>query len=244
MVGEFEDGMQGPPHNPYSPYPPQVQPQQQAWGRPPEKSGPNVLYWVLGVLGVGFVMFVGLIFAVAIFAGYKDAKSVAGPVPTISPAGTGTSGSTGPGTKKPFNPHEALDDDDDDDEDDDDDDDEDLGSKLPTPPPRLVPHHDVKMLSGCSDADLKAVIKHIDDAIALGAPRYNRGDFQGCYQTYVSTSQDIEKDLPKACKGPIDALKAGRDKASKAANSSDRAWAMRDSFDGLIDVIERKGTSL
>ena len=235
-----------PPHNPYSPYPPPTQASQQApYLRPPEpKNGPNVLYWVLGIMGVGFVLLVGLIFAVAIFASYKEAKSASvGPVPTFSPGGPST-GVGGGGLGSSPKGLRADDDDDTDDDDDDDDDDEDLTGKLPTPPPRIVPHHDVKILSGCSDSDLKSVLKQIDDAISSGAPRYNRGDYQGCYQTYVSTSQDIETDLPKSGKGPADALKAGRDKALKAASSSDRAWAMRDSFDGLIEVIERKGLSL
>jgi hypothetical protein len=198
---------------------------------------------VLGILGVSFVLLVGVFFAVAIFASYKEAKTAAAPPPSVSAPTAGKTKSHGiaPGKGK-------YDEDEDDDDDDDEEDDESITgpgtSHLPPPPPRVVPHHDVKLLSGCSDADLKVVLKQIDDAIALGAPRYNRGDFQGCYQTYVTTSQDIEADLPKSCKGPADALKAGRDKASKLASSSDKAWAMRDSFDGLIDVIERKGLSL
>lgn len=221
----------GPPNNPYSPYPPQHQ---------QEKEGPNILYWVLGIAGVSFVLLVGLFFAVAIFASWKEAKTAArGPVPTSAPAAPGVHHSPGSG---------VYDDPADDDDDEEEDDDEGFtgpgASHLPPAPPRTIPHHDVKLLSGCSDADLKVVLKGIDDGIATGAPRYNRGDFQGCYQTYVSTSQDIEADLPKSCKGPADALKAGREKAAKLSTSSDKAWAMRDTFDGLIDVIERKGLSL
>lgn len=218
--------------NPYSPYPqrpppPQYQPPQQ------QKEGPNVLYWVLAIVGVCFVMFVGLFFAIVMFKGYKDAKTAvapAVPAPTMTaPIGTSTT------TNDPA-----------DDEEEDDDDDDSVKSpsaKLP-PVKRDIPHHDVKLLSGCSDADLKEVMDDIDDAIALGAPRYNKGDFQGCYDTYVGTAKSIESKLPKTCTGPAAALRTGRDKASKLATSSERAWAMRDAFDGLVDVIERNGTSL
>jgi hypothetical protein len=42
----------------------------------------------------------------------------------------------------------------------------------------------------------------------------------------------------------VTALKNARDKAMKMTTPSERAWAMRDGFDGLVDVIARKGTSL
>jgi hypothetical protein len=189
---------------------------------------------VLAIVGVCFVMFVGLFFAIAIFVGYKDAKTAIAPTPSVShhPYGGGPLGTY----------------DDDGDDDDDEADEEDnitpgLGGKLPAVK-RDIPHHDVKILSGCSDADLRSVLQQIDDAVEVGAPRYNRGDFQGCYETYVSTSRDIESDLPKTCVGPITALKTARDKAMKLSSPSERAWAMRDGFDGLVDVIERRGPSL
>jgi hypothetical protein len=196
---------------------------------------------------MGFVLLVGLVFAIGVLKGFKDAKnaSTAPPASTIGHGGSGHGGSHGGagglGTTDP--------DDDDDDTDDDDDDEPGIvggsgGSHLPTVPPRSVPHHDVKLLQGCSDSDLRMVMRQIDDAIASGAPRYNRGDFQGCYDLYVDKSTDIEGDLSTTCKGPAAALKSGRDKASKLGVVSDKAWAMRDSFDGLVDVIERKGLSL
>jgi hypothetical protein len=204
----------------------------------PQKEGPNVLYWVLAILGVCFVMFVGLFFAIAMFKGYKDAKTAASPVPTVTHHPWVGGRAAGGGYDDPA---------DDDDDDDDDDDSIATGPSGGTPLPpvkRDIPHHDVKMLAGCSDADLHGIVEKIDDAVEIGAPRYNRGDFQGCYDTYAATAKAIEAELPKTCAGPIAALRAGRDKAAKLATSSERAWAMRDAFDGLIDVIQRKGTAL
>lgn len=260
--------VQGPPKGPPY-YGPPRQSAQQGYGPPArygygapqsEDAGPNVLYWVLGLLGVGFVLLVGLVFAIGVLKGIMDAKSASSsaPAPRLGPAGArgphggpgagpgAHGGAGGLGIPSPDDSDES-----DDDEDTAGEDDgaspgiaSRLGPRLPPIPPRDVPHHEVKLLQGCSDAELRAVVRQIDEAVALGAPRYNRGDFQGCYDLYVAASTGIERDLSKACRGPIAALETGRDRAAKAAATSDKAWAMRDAFDGLVDVIERKGPSL
>ena len=94
-------------------------------------------------------------------------------------------------------------------------------------PRRDVPTHDVTILDGCSGADLDLIESRIGQAIELGAPTYNRGDFQGCFSTYERTARDLESRLPTACK------------AAAQVRASDKAWAMRDAFDGMLDVIDR-----
>ncbi len=117
------------------------------------------------------------------------------------------------------------------------------GPKLPVVK-REVPSHPISLLDGCSKSDLDSVEDRIDSAIHVGAPLYNQGDFAGCYHAYESTAQSLESSLPKACKGPTSALKAGRDRAAKQKSPAEQAWAMRDAFDGLLDVIDRKGPDL
>ncbi len=117
------------------------------------------------------------------------------------------------------------------------------GPKLPAVK-RDVPSHPISLLDGCSKSDLDDVEDRIDSAIHVGAPLYNEGDFAGCYHTYESTAQSLERSLPKTCKGPAGALKAGRDRAAKQKSPAEQAWAMRDAFDGLLDVIDRKGPDL
>lgn len=117
-----------------------------------------------------------------------------------------------------------------------------LGSRtapaLPAPQ-RDVPTHDVAILDGCSSADLDLIERRIGQAIELGAPTYNSGDFQGCFSTYERTARDLESRLPSSCKGPTAALAKGRAKAATQIRASDKAWAMRDAFDGMLDVIDR-----
>jgi hypothetical protein len=109
---------------------------------------------------------------------------------------------------------------------------------LPTTP-RHVPTHPVRFLEGCSEADLQHVEDAIGEAVAVGAPLYNDGDVTGCYETYDTHARDLEKALPTACRGPSEALAGGRQSAAAKDSASARAWAMRDAFDGLLEVIDR-----
>lgn len=106
-------------------------------------------------------------------------------------------------------------------------------------PRRDVPVHDVAILAGCSPTDLDMVERRIGAAIQIGAPTYNAGDFQGCYSTYDRAARNIEAALSASCTGPATALATGRESAQAMVTASDKAWAMRDAFDGLIDVMER-----
>jgi hypothetical protein len=109
---------------------------------------------------------------------------------------------------------------------------------------RDIPVFQARLLSGCSRTDLDTIETGIHGAIGVGAPLYNKGDFAGCYRTYDSAAQSIERDVGKSCKGPAGALKDGRARAAKRTTPAESAWAMRDAFDGLLDVIDRKGTEL
>ena len=109
---------------------------------------------------------------------------------------------------------------------------------------RNVPVFEARLLDGCSKMDLDTVENHIHDAINIGAPLYNDGNFDACYHTYDATADAIARITEKTCKGPAGVLKIGRERASKLSSPAAQAWAMRDAFDGLLDVIDRKGPEL
>jgi hypothetical protein len=108
---------------------------------------------------------------------------------------------------------------------------------------RNVPNHPVRLLDRCSDEGLAMIIRGLGEAIQLGAPLYNNGDFAACYHVYEGASADLERKLPKGCTGPKRALADGRKKAAKVRDPGAAAWVMRDAFDGLLDVIQRKITT-
>ncbi len=112
------------------------------------------------------------------------------------------------------------------------------GAALP-PVERHVPSHGTSILNGCSPADIDLVVDGIGSAIEVGAPLYNAGDFAGCYHLYDGAASDLERQLPASCAGPKEALAKGQARASAAKTPSAQAWAMRDAFDGILDVTRR-----
>jgi serine protease Do len=104
---------------------------------------------------------------------------------------------------------------------------------------RHVPNHSLRLLEGCTDENLATLSRAISDAIDQGAPEYNEGKFVECYRVYVGAALELERGLPKTCSGPTHALENGRHAASGLEHPSEQAWAMRDAFDGLLDVIGR-----
>ena len=108
---------------------------------------------------------------------------------------------------------------------------------------RNVPTHSVRFLEGCSDADLGQVESSIEEAVRVGVLLYNDGDFLGCYTAYEGHAHALENALPAACHGPVEALATARRTAAALSSPNARAWALRDAFDGLLEVIERSRAS-
>lgn len=108
---------------------------------------------------------------------------------------------------------------------------------------RAVPTHEIQILRGCSDGDLELAVRVLEEAIEVGAPLYNQGKFAACYHIYEGAALDVERKLAGACAGPKRALGDGRSRAARLGDASAQAWALRDAFDGLFDVIERKASA-
>jgi serine protease Do len=105
---------------------------------------------------------------------------------------------------------------------------------------RLIPDHAVAFIAGCQREDLRTILMQVQDAIDNGVPLYNGGDPEACFRVYEGTALRLVRELPEACKGGRTALEDGIKRASTIESYDDKAWAMRDAFDGLLDVIARK----
>jgi serine protease Do len=103
---------------------------------------------------------------------------------------------------------------------------------------RLVPHHPVTLLDGSSAKGLDAVASALAGAINVGAPAYNRGEIAACLKLYSETAERLLRDRAD-CPGPMKALKEGVDRAKALDDVESKAWALRDTFDGLLMVIEK-----
>ena len=108
-----------------------------------------------------------------------------------------------------------------------------LASHVKAVPHRNVPVHSRSLLDGCSTQQFEAVVSAIGQAIDVGAPLYNQGNFEACYRIYEGAALGVQQRVQQ-CQGPKQALLAGVEEAKKHAGWSDKAWAMRDAFDGLL----------
>jgi hypothetical protein len=110
---------------------------------------------------------------------------------------------------------------------------------LPLVPKRDIPRHPVSMLNDCSPDQVHLTADTIRSVIDIGAPLYNQGNIAGCSWAYEGAARDLVRRL-RGCAGVKRALQKGLNRAGGVATHVAHAWAMRDTFDGLVDVIQRK----
>lgn len=104
---------------------------------------------------------------------------------------------------------------------------------------RNVPKHSLSLLDGCPREAIGRIVDSIQEAISVGAPLYNDGQYASCYHVYEGAALDLERKLGRQCRKASRALAQGRQRAAALKEPHEQAWAMRDAFDGLLDVIER-----
>jgi len=102
---------------------------------------------------------------------------------------------------------------------------------------RAVPTHELSIFSGCSPEQIADMALAIEQAIKVGAPLYNKGEIEACFRIYEGTAVKFERD--SRCRGISTAFKDGLARAAKLDTYKEKAWAMRDTFDGLLNVAER-----
>ncbi len=105
---------------------------------------------------------------------------------------------------------------------------------------RKVPRHDLTIFEGCTDGQIIEAVDSIRQAIELGAPLYNAGNHEACYRIYEGTSMRFERE--SGCKGVRDAFGAGLLRSSTLDSFTEKAWALRDTFDGLLEIAVRHAT--
>jgi len=113
---------------------------------------------------------------------------------------------------------------------------------------RAVPDHPLTLLDGCKREQVGELVRTIWDAIEVGAPIYNKAMkeedpkerqryYEACYRIYEGTATKFEQSPP--CKGVKEAFSAGLARAKGIQSYKLKAWAMRDTFDGLIEVAKK-----
>lgn len=110
-------------------------------------------------------------------------------------------------------------------------------------PKRKIPTFAPTLLDSCTAPSVAILLRGIGDAIDVGAPLYNDGNALACYHVYEGAASDLQKQLGTSCPRAARTLAEGRRRAADLTKPTDRAWALRDTFDGLLEVIKTWGAA-
>ena len=100
-----------------------------------------------------------------------------------------------------------------------------------------VPIHELTVFDGCKADEIVELVRQIGEAIENGAPLYNDGKHEACFRIYEGTAVKYEHDA--SCGGVRRAFGDGLLRANGLTTYTEKAWAMRDAFDGLLDAARR-----
>jgi serine protease Do len=113
-------------------------------------------------------------------------------------------------------------------------------NSAPKPRQRMHASYALSTLDGCTMDAQKLIVHMVSDAVDAGAPLFNAGNATACYHVYDGAASDLARKLPAACHGPTRALAEAQRHAAGLGDPSAQAWAIRDAFDGLIEVVLKK----
>lgn len=102
---------------------------------------------------------------------------------------------------------------------------------------RMVPDHAATIFKGCKEQQIGDMVVAIEQAIEVGAPLYNKGEIEACFRIYEGTAVKFERE--PGCSGISTAFGDGLLRAKTLDTYKEKAWAMRDTFDGLLNAAKR-----
>jgi serine protease Do len=108
------------------------------------------------------------------------------------------------------------------------------------PPAHPAPHHELSILAGCTDDELRLLRAHLELAIARAGSIFAQGNYVLTYHVIQGDSIEAERKLGLTCAGPRRTLAEARHDAERLSNPKAQAIGVRKAFDGVLDVIERK----
>ena len=106
-----------------------------------------------------------------------------------------------------------------------------------TPLAAFATEVDAALLADCTGEEVQKAVGQIEGAITVGAPLFNKGDAQGCYDTYEKAALKVVAAL-KSCPGVRETLLGALSAANKSQDPHEKAWAMRRSFDRILSAVQ------
>lgn len=102
---------------------------------------------------------------------------------------------------------------------------------------RLVPDHALSIFQSCKPEHIGDMVFAVEQAIEVGAPLYNKGEIEACFRIYEGTAIKFER--AQGCAGISAAFSDGLQRAQTLDTYKEKAWAMRDTFDGLLIAAKK-----
>jgi hypothetical protein len=93
---------------------------------------------------------------------------------------------------------------------------------------------DTTVAKGCGK--IEAINMIIGEAINVGAPTYNQGNYIGCYRIYEGAAYKILYKYGSKCRRVSDILDAALEKSYGDYTATEKAWIMRMAFDTILGV--------
>lgn len=103
---------------------------------------------------------------------------------------------------------------------------------------RRVPVHELGLLDGCTREQVMEAGREITAAISSGAPLFDQGNQEACFRIFDGMA--VRLAASPYCAGIQAAASEGLRRAEQRDSFADKAWALRDMFDGLLDVLARR----
>jgi hypothetical protein len=82
---------------------------------------------------------------------------------------------------------------------------------------------------------LLAMKTYIEMAISIGAPAYNTGDHQGCFEVYACTARMLVSEV-KGADAATAKLREALNACEESDEANERAWTMRHAFDAIGEM--------
>jgi serine protease Do len=95
------------------------------------------------------------------------------------------------------------------------------------------------VLNDCGRDQIASIVGDLTSAIARTAPLYAQGDVETCYWIYEGVISEIDRRVA-GCPAAKQALQAGLQDADRRGSWHEKAWALRDAFDGMVGAILRR----
>lgn len=107
----------------------------------------------------------------------------------------------------------------------------------------LLGDEDDEVAVAATAEPLVAMQTYIGMAISIGAPAYNTGDHQGCYDVYACTARMILATITEPPEARAK-LREALDKCAELADPNERAWVMRHAFDAIGEMGSGPGLTV